>query len=148
MDRLAFLVSGCIWFSADFGKQWGTGPSPFSYPSGSDFIHCHGDKTIPRKFSARRRGQQGELTEEMETIKEVWSGILQYLHDLDDISEIAYNVWITCIEPVTIENGEVVVQVHSDFQKNIIQETYADKLKNAFEAVLGIPLGLKILSRE
>ena len=84
----------------------------------------------------------------METIKEVWSGILQYLHDLDDISEIAYNVWITCIEPVTIENGEVVVQVHSDFQKNIIQETYADKLKNAFEAVLGIPLGLKILSRE
>lgn len=84
----------------------------------------------------------------METIKEVWSGILQYLHDLDDISEIAYNVWITCIEPVTIENGEVVVQVHSDFQKNIIQETYADKLKNAFEAVLGIPLGLKILSQE
>ena len=31
----------------------------------------------------------------METIKEVWSGILDYLHNLDDISEVAYNVWIT-----------------------------------------------------
>lgn len=42
----------------------------------------------------------------METIKEVWSGILDYLHNLDDISEVAYNVWITCIEPRTIEDGE------------------------------------------
>lgn len=84
----------------------------------------------------------------METIKEAWSGILAYLHDLEDISEVAYNVWITCIEPRTIEDGEVVVVVHTNFQKKIIGENYADKLKNAFESVLGIPLGLRILSKE
>ena len=82
----------------------------------------------------------------METIKEVWSGILDYLHNLDDISEVAYNVWITCIEPRTIEDGEVVVFVHTNFQKKIVSEHYADKLKDAFENVLGIPLGLKIVS--
>ena len=84
----------------------------------------------------------------METIKEVWSGILEYLHNLDDISEVAYNVWITCIEPRTIEDGEVVVFVHTNFQKKIVSEHYADKLKDAFENVLGIPLGLKIVSGE
>jgi chromosomal replication initiator protein len=67
---------------------------------------------------------------------------------LDDISEVAYNVWITCIEPRTIEDGEVVVFVHTNFQKKIVSEHYADKLKDAFENVLGIPLGLKIVSGE
>lgn len=53
----------------------------------------------------------------METIKEAWSGILDYLHRQDDISEVAYNVWISCIEPRSIEDGEVVVYVHTQFQK-------------------------------
>ena len=80
----------------------------------------------------------------METIKEVWSGILEYLHNQDDISEVAYNVWITCIEPLSIEDGEVVVYVHTDFQKKIVTEHYAAKFREAFEKVMGIPLGLRI----
>lgn len=84
----------------------------------------------------------------METIKEAWSGILQYLHEQDDISEVAFNVWITCIEPRSIEEGEVVVFVHTNFQRKIITEHYSLKLKDAFQQVLGIPLGLKILSGE
>lgn len=84
----------------------------------------------------------------METIKEAWSGILAYLRNLEDISEVAYNVWLTCIEPCSIEDGEVVVFVHTDFQKKIIREHYAGKLQEAFRNVLGIPLGLKILSGE
>lgn len=35
----------------------------------------------------------------METLKEAWSGVLDYLHSLPDISEVAFNVWISCIEP-------------------------------------------------
>lgn len=84
----------------------------------------------------------------METIKEAWSGILEYLHNQEDISEVAYNVWITCIEPVAIEDGEVVVYVHTDFQKKIVTEHYAAKFREAFEKVLGIPLGLRIQSGE
>lgn len=84
----------------------------------------------------------------METIKEAWSGILQYLHEQDDISEVAFNVWITCIEPRTIEDGKVVVFVHTNFQRKIITEHYSLKLRDAFQQVLGIPLGLMILSGE
>ncbi len=84
----------------------------------------------------------------METIKEVWSGILEYLHNLDDISDVAYKVWISCIEPHSIEDGEVVVHVKTNFQKKIVGEHYADKLCDAFEKVLGIPLGIRIQSEE
>lgn len=80
----------------------------------------------------------------METIKEAWSEILNYLRSRDDVSEVAYNVWISCIEPQGIEDGEVVVYVHTNFQRKIVTEHYAGKLQNAFEQVLGIPLGLKI----
>lgn len=70
----------------------------------------------------------------METIKEAWSGILDYLHRQDDISEVAYNVWLSCIEPRSIEDGEVVVYVHTQFQKKIIQEHYAGKALRRFFA--------------
>ena len=69
----------------------------------------------------------------METIKEAWSEILNYLHGLDDISEVAYNVWISCIHPVTIEDGEVVVNVHTNFQRKIVSQHYAARLQEGFE---------------
>ena len=84
----------------------------------------------------------------METIHEVWTSILQYLHDLDDISETGYQSWITCIQPCAIETDQMVVRVHTDFQRNIIHTHYADKIRQAFEHVMGIPLGLKILIDE
>ncbi len=84
----------------------------------------------------------------MESIKEAWSGILEYLHAQNDISEVAYNMWIKCIEPCTIEGNAVVVVVHTDFQRGIIIGQYADKFRNAFQEVLGIPFELKVLSEE
>ena len=84
----------------------------------------------------------------METIKEAWSQILEYLHNLPDISDVAYNTWITCIEPCTIEENTVILSVHTNFQRSIVEGQYAEKIKNAFREVLGISLELKILSKE
>ena len=84
----------------------------------------------------------------METIKEAWAGILNYLQNQNDISEVAFNVWISCIEPYTIEDGNVVVFVQTSFQRKIINEHYQNKLCEAFNHVLGLPLGLKLLSRD
>ena len=84
----------------------------------------------------------------MENIKEAWVGILDYLHEQNDISEVAFNMWIRCIEPVRIDGNTVVVEVHTDFQRSIVAGQYTDKLKHAFLQVLGIPFELKILSKE
>lgn len=84
----------------------------------------------------------------METIKEAWSQILDYLRDVEKLSQVAFDVWINSIEPATIENGEVVVYVHTEFQKKTISEHYGERIIRGFEQVLGIPLGLKIIARE
>ncbi len=84
----------------------------------------------------------------MESIKQVWSNILDYLRKQEDISEVAFNVWLSCIDPHSISDGNVVVFVNTNFQKKIISEHYADRLCDAFNHVLGIPLGLKIESSE
>ncbi len=84
----------------------------------------------------------------MENIKEAWSGILDYLQNQGDISTVAFNMWIKCIEPCRIEDNTVVVEVNTDFQRGIVAGQYTDKLKDAFLQVWGIPLGLKILSKE
>ncbi len=84
----------------------------------------------------------------METIKEAWSEILEYLRNVEKLSQVAFDVWINSIEPYAIENGEVVLYVHTEFQKKTISEHYGERIIRAFEQVLGIPLGLKILARE
>ncbi len=82
----------------------------------------------------------------METITEVWNGVLQYLHDLQDISETGFQSWITCIRPVAMESDRIVVSVHTDFQRDIISTHYADKIRQAIMQVVGLPLSLKILT--
>ena len=84
----------------------------------------------------------------METIRDAWSGVLDFLRGQEDMSEVAFNVWISCIEPHSISDTDVIVYVHTNFQRKIITEHYAGKLKEAIQHVLGIPLGLKIFSEE
>ncbi len=84
----------------------------------------------------------------MESIKEAWSEILAYLKNQSDISQVAYNTWISCIEPCSIEENAVVVLVRTNFQRGIIEGQYADRIKTAVREVLGIPFDLKILSEE
>lgn len=84
----------------------------------------------------------------MESIKEAWSGILDYLRQQEDISEVAFNVWLSCIEPQSIDDNTVVVAVQSNFQQKIITEHYKEKIQAAFLQVLGLPLELTILSKE
>ncbi len=84
----------------------------------------------------------------METIKDAWSGILDYLHNMEDISQVAYNTWLTCLEPRGIEDGKMVICVHTDFQRGIIQDCYSLKIEDAIQHVLGIPLKAEIVSDE
>lgn len=84
----------------------------------------------------------------MESIKEAWSEILAYLQNQSDISQVAYNTWISCIEPCSIEENAVVVLVRTNFQRGIIEGQYAERIKTAVREVLGIPFDLKILSEE
>ena len=84
----------------------------------------------------------------METINEAWAGILTYLHRLPDISEVGFDTWLCCIEPLNIDEGELVVQVQTQFQKKMVTEHYAARIAEACENVLGVPLKVRIVSED
>ena len=84
----------------------------------------------------------------MESINELWDSALLYIQNTGTISQTVFDIWIKSIQPVKIEDGEMVVCVNTDFQKNTISNTFSDKLREALQHVLGVPLGLRILSRE
>ncbi len=83
----------------------------------------------------------------MESINEVWEPVLRQIQE-SGISQTAYDVWIRHIEPKEIRDGEMVVCVNTSWMKKTVEETYSDKIRDALQAVLGIPLGLRILSRD
>ena len=83
----------------------------------------------------------------MESIKQHWEKVLEYIRQ-SGISDIAYDVYIKCMEPHDIIDGEMVVYVKNEWLKKTILDMYSDKLLEALRLALGIPLGLRILTRE
>ena len=82
----------------------------------------------------------------MDTVNQIWEQVLEYIRPR--LSQIAFDVYIKCMEPRNIEDGEMVVTVRTDFLKNNIINLYSELLLEALKATLGIPLGLRILSLE
>lgn len=82
----------------------------------------------------------------MDTVNQIWEQVLDHIRP--KLSPIAFDVYIKCMEPKSIEDGEMVVTVRTDFLKNNIVELYSELLLEALKATLGIPLGLRIVSLE
>ena len=82
----------------------------------------------------------------MDSVNQIWDQVLAYIQP--KLSDVAYNIYIKCMEPRNIEDGEMVVTVRTDFLKKNILELYSELLLEALRATLGIPLGLRIISLE
>ena len=64
----------------------------------------------------------------------------------DQISDTAYNVWISVIEPVKFENNQAVIQIKTPFQRDVLIKHYLENFENAFESVLGFPVEVVIVT--
>ena len=82
----------------------------------------------------------------MDTVNQIWDQVLEYIRP--KLSQIAFDIYIKCMEPKNIEDGEMVVTVRTDFLKSNIVELYSELLLEALRVTLGIPLGLRIVSLE
>ena len=65
----------------------------------------------------------------MDSINQIWERVLEIVRA--NTSDIAYDVYIKCMEPKSIEDGEMVVTVKNDWLKNTILEMYSEKLLDA-----------------
>ncbi|MBQ6829565.1 MAG: chromosomal replication initiator protein DnaA [Clostridia bacterium] len=82
----------------------------------------------------------------MENLRQAWYSVLDYLHEMPDISEVAYNMWLKPIEPLRIEGNTIILEVATGFQREIVCTQYKEKIKSAFMTVLGIPFEMQIFS--
>ena len=82
----------------------------------------------------------------MNSFYDVWEGVCDFCKN--SIHEVAYNTWISSLQPVTFENHTAVVRSRSEYQKTIVENHYTDLLKRGFEEVFGFPVEVKIIVGE
>ena len=82
----------------------------------------------------------------MESFREVVDLVKAYVKD--QVSDVAYNCWITFIEPVKFENGTAIIYIKTAFQRDVLTKQYLDKLSNGFESVLGFPVDVVIATED
>ncbi|MDF2567492.1 MAG: chromosomal replication initiator protein DnaA [Oscillospiraceae bacterium] len=80
----------------------------------------------------------------MESFMEVFNHVKSLC--AEQITEIAYNLWIQPTEPVKFENDTAFIYVKSDFQKKILIEKYITLLATCFREVLGFEINVAILT--
>ena len=82
----------------------------------------------------------------MESFMQVFRLVKETCHE--QISDVAFNLWIDPLEPVKMENDTVVLFIKSEFQKNIITDKYLTLLKHAFNQVMGFDVQIEIQTED
>lgn len=82
----------------------------------------------------------------MQTFKDVWGLVDEFC--ATKVGDVAYNMWIHTITPVDFKNGEAVLHVPHNIHKKVIEQTYAELIRTAFQNIMGFPVGLRILCDE
>ncbi len=77
----------------------------------------------------------------MDSFDEVFSAVKGYCKQR--LVDATYNLFIDGLEPISFENGVVTISVRSDFIKGMVQERYAELLKEAFTSILGFGVELE-----
>ena len=66
----------------------------------------------------------------------------------NELSQTAYNCWIKDIEPITLEGDKAILAVKAEFHRGILISQYLGRLEEAFQAVLGFPIKVEIITGE
>ena len=84
----------------------------------------------------------------MNSFEEVFNCVKKYCLTSGKIIESAYNIWIEPISAIELNGSKAILFVQSDFQKGIILQNFESILKDGFEATLGFPVDIEILTEE
>lgn len=82
----------------------------------------------------------------MDSFQDLFQLACQYCQQ--HLSEVAYNLWIRDIEPKSFDGSVACLYVTSQFKKNILEEKYLPLLREAFAAVVGFDIDIRLLSPE
>lgn len=82
----------------------------------------------------------------MDSFQDLFELACQYCQQ--HLSEVAYNLWIRDIEPRSFDGSVACLYVTSQFKKNILEEKYLPLLREAFAAVVGFEITVRLICPE
>ena len=82
----------------------------------------------------------------MDSFEDLFQLACQYCQQ--HLSEVAYNLWIRDIEPKSFDGSVACLYVTSQFKKNILEEKYLPLLREAFAAVVGFDIEIRLMCPE
>ena len=68
-------------------------------------------------------------------LKNQWSLCLDFIRD--NVSEAVFDTWFSVTEPVSLDNGELLIQVPSPFVYEYLEQNCLDVIKAALIKVFG-----------
>lgn len=80
---------------------------------------------------------------QIESLSDIWGAVCDEVRQ--DINEIAFNVWIKDLHPVSLNNGVLTLAIYSDYKKQIVEANYMHILKNAVKSIMGIDMEIFIV---
>ncbi len=85
----------------------------------------------------------------MNSFAEVFEAVKQYCTNEGGLGEVPRKLWLDALEPVALEGNDAVFNCQSEFQKDVILgNKYKNLLLEAFEATLGFPVNLRVITIE
>lgn len=85
----------------------------------------------------------------MNSFAEVFEAVKQYCTNEGGLGDVPRKLWLDALEPVGLEGNDAVFYCQSEFQKDVILgNKYKNLLLEAFEATLGFPVNLRVITVE
>lgn len=85
----------------------------------------------------------------MNSFAEVFEAVKQYCTNEGGLGDVPRKLWLDALEPVGLEENDAVFYCQSEFQKDVILgNKYKNLLLEAFEATLGFPVNLRVITSE
>lgn len=80
---------------------------------------------------------------QIESLSDIWAAVCSEVRQ--DINDIAFNVWIKDLHPVSLTNGVLTLAIYSDYKKQIVEANYIHIIKNAVKSIMGIDMDIFIV---
>jgi len=79
----------------------------------------------------------------MNNLQQIWNNSLNLIKD--ELTEVSFNTWLGSIEPININNENLILSTPNDFNKQILEDRYLILIKNAVKQVTNIEYNIQIV---
>ena len=82
----------------------------------------------------------------MDSFNEIWELVKQELQQ--NVTQAAYNVWLSPIEFVNFKDDTIYLSITSDFKKKFVIDKFLGVINDTLETIFGFPVNVEFLSNE